>query len=196
MTDWGAHHLDIAQWAIGAQFSGPVEIDSEANLPDTPNGYNVPLDFQATMTYANGVVMEIFDTGASGITFEGDDGSIFVDRGKISGDAVDALEKDPLDKADYKMYAHDLPDRELRTGKLASLVNHMANFFDCVRTRETPISDVVSQHRSATVCHLGNLSMLLGRKLKWDPDAEQFVGDAEANALLSREQRKGYEIKA
>jgi len=72
----------------------------------------------------------------------------------------------------------------------------MGNFFDCVKTRETPISDVVSQHRSVSVCHLANISMRLGRKLKWDPLQEQFLADEEANQWLSRPQRKGYEIEA
>jgi len=196
MTDWGAHHLDIAQWAIGAQLSGPVEIDGKAKFPGIANGYNVPIDFEATMTYGNGVVMRVLDSGENGITFEGDDGTIFVNRSKITGEPVDALKDDPLDKADYKLYPHDLPERELRTGKQASLINHMANFFHCVRTRKTPIADVVSQHRSASVCHLPSMSMALGRKLKWDPEAERFVDDAEADALLGREQREGYEIKA
>ena len=70
----------------------------------------------------------------------------------------------------------------------------MGNFFDCVQSRRTPISDVESQHRSVTTCHLGNISMQLGRKLKWDPEAESFVRDEEANRLLSRDQRSGFEV--
>lgn len=196
MTDWGAHHLDIGQWGMGMQFWGPVEVEGKAKFPSTPDGYNVAMDFEATLTYADGTVMRVLDAGTNGITFEGDDGSIFVNRSKITGEPIDALKDDPLDKSDYKLYAHDLPERELRTGKLASLINHMANFFDCVRTRNTPIADVVSQHRSASICHLANISCQLDRKLRWDPEAERFVGDAEADALLSREQRQGYEIKA
>ena len=195
MTDWGAHHLDIAQWALGMQFSGPVEIDGKARFPKVRNGYNVPIDFEATLAYPGGIEMRILDSGENGITFEGDDGRIFVNRSKITGEAVDALQDDPLDRDEYRMYAHDLPEAEPRTGKLASLINHMENFFRCVRTRTTPISDVVSQHRSASVCHLANISMELGRKLKWDPAAERFVDDPEANALLSRTQREGYEVK-
>jgi myo-inositol 2-dehydrogenase / D-chiro-inositol 1-dehydrogenase len=72
----------------------------------------------------------------------------------------------------------------------------MGNFFDCVRTRRTPISDVASQHRSVSVCHLANIAMRLGRKLRWDPEAELFVGDDEANGHLSRTQRQGFEIRA
>lgn len=196
MTDWGAHHLDIGQWGMGMQFWGPVEVEGKAKFPSTPDGYNVAMDFEATLTYADGTVMRVLDAGTNGITFEGDDGTIFVNRSKVTGEPVDALKDDSLDKSDYKLYAHDLPERELRTGKLASLINHMANFFDCVRTRNTPIADVVSQHRSASICHLANISCQLDRKLKWDPEAERFVGDAEADALLSREQRQGYEMKA
>ena len=92
------------------------------------------------------------------------------------------------------LYAHDNLDRPPRMGKIDSTLNHMGNFFDCVKTRNTPISDVVSQHRSATTCHLGNIAMRLDRPLRWDPQQEQFVGDEEANRWLSRPQRKGYEI--
>ncbi len=196
MTDWGAHHLDIAQWAIGMQFSGPLEVRGNARFPRIANGYNVPIDFEATLTYPGGVEMSVLDTGENGITFEGADGTIFVSRSKLSGALVDALRDDPLPVEEYGLYEDDLPDAQPRTGKLASLVSHMANFFRCVRTRNTPISDVVSQHRSATVCHLANIAMEVGRRLTWDPEAEQFVDDAGANALLQREQRDGYGIEA
>ena len=79
-------------------------------------------------------------------------------------------------------------------GKLDSIVNHMGNFFDCVKDRKTPISSVVTQHRSASVCHLANISMRLGRKLAWDPVKEEFLGDEEANRWLSRPRRKPHEI--
>jgi hypothetical protein len=72
----------------------------------------------------------------------------------------------------------------------------MGNFFDCVQTRQQPISDVASQHRSVTTCHLGNIALRLGRSLRWDAQAERFVGDDEANTWLRRTQRRGYEITA
>jgi hypothetical protein len=92
------------------------------------------------------------------------------------------------------LYAHDNRDRRIRMGKHDSIINHMGNFFDCVQSRNAPIADVESQHRSVSVCHLANIAMRLGRKLKWDPSTEQFIGDAEAHTWLSREQRKGFEI--
>jgi predicted dehydrogenase len=195
MTDWGAHHIDIAQWGIGADASGPLEIDGKAEFPDVHNGYDVATKFSARLRYANGVEMVIDDEGRNGVTFEGEDGRVFVNRGTISGKPLEGLREDPLARDRFKLYAHDNLARPPRMGKLDAIVNHMGNFFDCVKTRKTPISDVVSQHRSASVCHLANISMRLGRKLAWDPAKEQFLSDDEANRCLSRLQRTPYEVR-
>ena len=192
MTDWGAHHLDIAQWAIG---SLPIEVDGRATFPSTPGGYNVALDFSARYQYPGGVEMTVADSGRNGITLSGTEGRIFVNRGAIAGQPVEDLSRNPLPRERFKVYGFDNLDRPERVGKLDASVNHMGNFFDCVRSRRMPISDVVSQHRSATTCHLGNISMRLGRKLTWDPQKEQFVGDDEANTWLSRQQRKPYKVE-
>jgi hypothetical protein len=95
-----------------------------------------------------------------------------------------------------RVYPHDNFDRPPRAGKLDAIVNHMGNFFDCIRGRQTPISDVESQHRSVTVCHLGNIAMWLGRKLTWDPAQEVFPDDQVACAELSRPQRAPYQVRA
>jgi hypothetical protein len=191
MTDTGAHHLDIAQWAIGEY---PVEIESKAKLPHVANGYNVALDFQVTYRYPSGVVMSVRDTGRNGILFQGSEGRLFVNRGTLSGAPVDELAKDPLPRESFSLYDFDNLERPPRSGKLDAIVNHMGNYFDCVHARRRPISDVESQHRSATTCHLGNISMWLGRPLKWDATAEQFVNDAEADSRLRREHRAGFEV--
>lgn len=196
MTDWGAHHMDIAQWGIGADTSGPVEIHGKAEFPNVPNGYNVATKFSARLVYANGVELTVDDEGRNGVMFEGEDGRIFVNRGTISGKPVEDLESNPLPREQFKLYAFDNLSRPPRMGKLDAIVNHMGNFFDCVKSRKTPISDVVSQHRSASVCHLANISMRLGRKLRWDPGQQQFIGDEEANRWLRRPQRPGYEVRA
>lgn len=204
MTDWGAHHVDIAQWAMGMQHSGPVSIDGRGRLPNILNGYNVPIDYEATLVYPDGCVMEIRDTGRRGIMFEGDKGRIFVNRGTLAGKPVEQLPDDPLPETDYQLYRHDNLTRAGKTatdefelaGNYPPIANHVANFFDCVRTKNTPISDVFSQHRSVSTCHLVNLSIRLGRKLTWDPEREFFVGDDEANLYLKREQRQGFEIQA
>ena len=194
MTDWGAHHMDIAQWAIGLDHSGPVEIDGTATFPKVPNGYNVATSFGAKMLYANGVKLEVADHGRNGLVFTGDKGRIFVNRGVLSGKPVEDLKDNPLPRESYNLYAHDNLSRPPRMGKHDAILNHMGNFFDCLQTRNLPISDIVSQHRTASVCHLANISMHLGRKLKWDPEKELFIADPEADRRLSREQRKAYRI--
>jgi myo-inositol 2-dehydrogenase / D-chiro-inositol 1-dehydrogenase len=191
MTDWGAHHMDIAQWGIG---ENPIEIDGKAKFPNVKNGYNVALDYNATYRYPSGAIMTVSDTGRNGIMFTGTEGRIFVNRGTISGKPVEDLEDNPLPRDKFNLYDSDNLDRPERFGKLDAIVNHMGNFFDCLKTRKQPISDVDSQHRSVSTCHLGNISMHLGRKLTWDPEKELFVGDDEANGMLSREQRAPYAI--
>lgn len=191
MTDWGAHHVDIAQWAIN---SLPVHIAGKGTHPDVKDGYNVAIDFGATIQYANGVEMVIADEGRNGIMFEGDKGRMFVNRGTVAGVAVDKLKSQPLPREKYTLYKHDNLSRPARMGKLDAIINHMGNFFDCVHSRKTPISDLEGQHRSVSTCHLANISLRLGRDLKWDPKKEMFIGDSEANAWLKREQREGYEI--
>lgn len=191
MTDWGAHHLDIAQWGIN---SLPVEIDGQAKYPEVADGYNVAIDFGVSYKYANGVTMTVADNGRNGIMFTGDAGRIFVNRGSIQGKPVEDLASNPLERKDWKVYDFDNLDRPERMGKLDAIVNHMGNFFDCVASRRTPVSDIESQHRSVSTCHLGNISMRLGRKLQWNPESESFLNDSEAGKLLSRHQRAGYEI--
>ena len=191
MTDWGAHHLDIAQWGIN---SLPVEVQGTAKYPTTPDAFNVAIDFEANYRFANGVQMRVLDHGRNGIMFTGSDGRIFVNRGTLSGKPVEDLASNPLRQQDFTVYDFDNLDRPERAGKLDAIINHMGNFFDCIKSRRTPISNVESQHRSVSTCHLGNIAMRIGRTLKWDPEREEFTGDAEANALLSREQRGGFEV--
>ncbi len=191
MTDWGAHHIDIAQWGIGGL---PVKIEGTAKYPHIENGYDVPIDFEAHYTYDNGVTMRVLDHGRNGILFEGSEGRLFVNRGTVAGKVVDALATKPFPRESFLLYDFDNLSRPPRAGKLDAIINHMGNFFDCVETRRTPLSDCESQHRSVSTCHLGNLAMKLGRPLKWDPQREVFPGDEQANALLSRPQRSGYEV--
>ncbi len=191
MTDWGAHHIDIAQWGID---SLPVEFQGTAMNSNIEGGYNVPVDFQARVTYANGVVMNISDTGDNGILFTGDQGRLFVNRGKITGLPIEELQKRPLPRQDWKAYAFDNLEQPLRSGKLDAITSHMHNFFECITTKKPTISDVFSQHRSVSTCHLANIAIRLGRPLRWDAENEVFVDDQQANEMLSRQQRQGFEI--
>jgi len=191
MTDWGAHHLDIAQWGIDAL---PVAFQGTAKNPGSDGGYNVPVDFEAKVTFANGVVMNIRDNGDNGILFTGDDGRLFVNRGKITGAPVEELSINPLPFQEWKAYGHDNHEQPLRSGKLESIISHMHNFFECIQTKNPTISEVQSQHRSVSTCHLANIAIRLGRPIGWDPIAEVCIDDPQANQMLSREQRKGFEI--
>jgi len=193
LTDWGAHHVDIARWAINAE---PIEIEGTAAYPTSPNGYDVPIDFSVRYRFANGVELTVADHGRNGILFTGSAGRIFVNRENLSGTAVDALEDRPLPSEAFTLYDFDNRSRPERSGKIDAIVNHMGNFFDCVAARRQPIADVEAGHRSVSVCHLGNIACRLGRKLAWDPAAERFVSDADADAMLARPQRPGFEVRA
>lgn len=183
-TDWGAHHLDIAQWALDAP--GPLTIDgSKTVLPAIPGGYNTPKEPRIAYTYPNDVTLEL-TTGDEFVIFEGDKGRIRVNRGRVTGKPIEAQDadkslQDVTQKAMTELYKGSKPG------------NHMRNFFEAVESRQQPISDVESQHRSVTGCHLGNISCRLQRKLTWDAATEKFVGDDEANGMLSREQRAPYQ---
>lgn len=194
MTDWGAHHLDIGQWVIG---ENPVRIETTAEFAQpassSNNYFNVAKDFNARFIYPSGVVMNVSDSGRNGIMFNGSEGRIFVNRGTISGRPVEDLEKTPLPRESWNAYSQDNASRSLKAGKLEAIVNHMGNFFDCIETRQQPISDIESSHRSVTTCHLGNISMRLARSLDWDGKSESILNDTEAQQWQSREQRPGFE---
>jgi predicted dehydrogenase len=175
MTNFGAHHIDIAQWGIGADESGPREVEGAATFH--PKGWHeVTETCRINYKYADGVTM-IVGQGQKdipqGATFVGSKGKIFVTRGKITSDPADIL-AEPLKDSDVHLYASG---------------NHHQNFLDCIQSRKLPICDVEIGHRSATACHLGNIAVRLGRKIEWDPVKEQIVGDPEANAMVSRPYR-------
>ncbi len=191
MTDWGAHHIDIAHWGINSQ---PVKIEGTATYPEVADGYNVAKDFSVKYTYANGVELTVLDSGRNGIMFTGTEGRIFVNRESLTGKPVEDLATHPLPREAFQLYDFDNLTRPERVGKLDAIVNHVGNFFDCVAAKRKPLSDIEGQHRSVSVCHLGNIAMRVGRPLTWNPETEEFPGDAEANGHLKREQRAGFEV--
>lgn len=171
MTNFGAHNLDIAQWGNGTQYSGPVEVEGTGEFPTT-GIYNVPVRYKINYKYANGVELLCDSTGFDAL-FEGTDGWVRVNRGRIDANPKSLLNS-PI-----------LPHEE----HLYESQSHRVNFLDCVRTRRQPIANAEIGHRTATMCHLGNIACLLGRKLNWNPETERFVNDPEADRLLSREYR-------
>jgi myo-inositol 2-dehydrogenase / D-chiro-inositol 1-dehydrogenase len=187
MTDWGAHHMDAAHWALDT--AGPLAIDgSPTKMPGIPGGYNTPKYPIVRYAYPNDVLLEVVAEN-EGVTFEGDKGRIFVNRGRITGAPIEEQDANPQLKQQTLEAA-----KALFKGNTAKLGDHMGNFFEAFKHNLPTVSDVVSQHRTVSACHLGNISMRLGRKIQWDAAKEEIVGDAEAAAMLKREQRKPYEF--
>ena len=203
MTDWGAHHVDIGQWGLGHELTGPVEIEGEGNFPnipddfdpvafyagkqEIPNGYNTATTFKVTATFADGAKLVIQHGPDNGVWFEGDRGRIFVNRGRISGRPIEELtdaDREWLNEETAKLYK----GAPFQGG-------HMGNFFWCIENDAEPVSDVFTHHRAVSTCHMANHAMLLGRKLRWDPKREVFRGDDVANALIARPRRAPYDIK-
>ncbi len=151
--------------------------------------------FAATIRYQNGVVMEINDEGRNGILFEGDKGRMFVNRGSISGVPVEATCQDirfPVSHSGFTTSIISIAPSGLASWMRSSIT--WVTFLTASSRGKQPISDLESQHRSVTTCHLANISIRTGRPLKWDPDAERILGDDEAAAMQSRPQREGFEV--
>lgn len=175
-TNFGAHHLDIAQWALGMDESGPASVEGAATF-NANKWFETPETAKLVYRYASGVTL-LCSLGKGGypdgVTFEGEKGTIHVNRG---GMTPKELANAPT--GDVKLYVSN---------------NHHANWLDCVKTRKLPICDVEIGHRSATVCHLGNIALRIGRKVAWDPAKEEIVGDKEAAAMLSRPYREPWKL--
>lgn len=193
-TNFGAHHLDIAQWGLGMNHSGPVSVEGTAVYH--PKGwYETPDSTVMKYEYANGVVMNCRQTPGTpsskqGTEFICEKGTVFVCRGGITASSADVFG------------SMDIPAPMARDGAVVTLPKehkkdannaHVQDFIDCVKSRETPSADISIGHRSATVCHLGNISVRSGKKLNWDPKTESF-DDAESNKWLTKEYRKPYQM--
>ncbi len=177
MTNFGAHHLDIAQWGLGMDESGPISCEGQARYH--PKGwYEVPEWCEAIWHYANGVKLICTQGGKGGTEFLGDKGRVHVTRGKIEADPKELL-TEKLDEAAVRLYVSK---------------NHHANWLECIKSRQLPICDVEIGHRSATVCHLGNIAIRLGRKIRWDPAKEVMIGDADAAAMVSKPYRSPWRL--
>ena len=194
-TDWGAHHVDIALWAIdeNGEGSGPVEIDGtdarhpvpfENGYPTKDDSYNSAHDFNVVAKFAGGAEMHITSRGDNGILFEGEKGRFFVNRGKISGQPIE----ENWDKDQFG------PDQlsELYKGK--PFEGHKQNFYRCIADGGLPVSDVYSHVQTMNTCHLAAIAARLNRVIKWDAKAEKITGDDQAAAFFARTPRAGFEI--
>ena len=187
---WGIHHVDIAQWGNGSDDTGPVEVRGSGRLPEDGIA-DTWIEFEVEHLYANGVRMIHMNTAAAmkraeqfklhrglGILFVGSDGWVLVGR-----DFIDAEPKELLD-------VRFAPDEQL----LQRSTNHRRNFIECVRSRKETISPIDAASRSDTICHLDDIAMRLGRKLKWDPQNEVFINDQQANRMLGRPMRSPWHL--
>ena len=187
MTNWGAHHIDIGHWGIGCDDSGPLEVWAENVEYHPENAHEVPEKCRVTMKYADprvqgNVITMIVGQGQrdipGGTTFIGSEGTIHVNRGKISSDPGDIL-KQPLNDEDVHLYDSG---------------SHKGNFIACIKSGELPICDVEIGHRSAIACHLANIACRTGERFKWDPVKEEVIDNDVAAALVTRDYRKPWSL--
>ncbi len=167
ITDWGAHHFDIVQWALGMDESGPVEIIP----PSAPNAQS-----GVRFRYASGV--PVVHTPGNGITFHGSEGRILVNRGKF--------ESTPESLVEIPLESHKIQLQESN--------DHIGNWLECIVTRKRPICDVEVGARTVTVCHLANLAYWNGQRLEWDPEEESFVNGHGDNAWRDRIYREPWSL--
>ncbi|MHC4079857.1 MAG: Gfo/Idh/MocA family protein [Planctomycetota bacterium] len=177
LTDWGAHHIDIAQWALGRMESGPVLIEGAGEFP-RDGLWNAAIHYELNCTYDDGVRLVVTSRFENGVKFEGDDGWIFVNRGRIEAGPESLLgstigpNEDRLDRS----------------------TNHHQNFLDCVRSRRQPVAPIEHAHRTITIAHLGNIAMQGRRPVRWNPDTEEIVGDPTASRLLDVAMREPWRL--
>ena len=189
MTGTGAHGFDQIQWALNMDHTGPVEVWSEGGKLDAPV-YTKPESRgrgnrlcsrgrRVRFRYSNGIVVRLEEgEPAAGAVFVGDGGKIRIGNNTLDSNPPE-IAAQPPDDLKIRLPVSD---------------NHIQNWFHCIKSRERPIADVEIGHRSAVVCHLGNIARWVGRRLQWDPEKETFPGDEEANQYLDRPRRKPYEL--
>jgi predicted dehydrogenase len=180
ITDWGGHHPDIAQWGMGTELTGPTAIRNGQAQWAKEKIWNTAVDYYFEAHYASGVVMTVSSRLRGGVTFRGSEGTVWVNRGAIEATPESLLDWQPKEN-DIHLYRSD---------------NHARNFIDCVISRKETAAPIEQAHRSITIAHLGNISLRLGRDLRWDPAQEQVIGDETANQMLSRPMRKPWSINA
>jgi predicted dehydrogenase len=181
LTDWAGHHVDIAHWALGLDYTGPVEIEGKGLYP-RDGTFDVPTQYKFTCKYANGLTLTVANDRQQpmgmGTVWYGEKGWIHVKRGLLEA-SDERILKEVIGPNEIKLYRSD---------------DHQQNFLNCVRSRKETVAPIEIAHRSISVGLLGEIAMLLGRKLRWDPDKEQFVNDDIANRMLRRSMRSPWHL--
>ena len=173
LTDWGAHFIDMAHWGMGAENTGPVEIEGKGTFPPKSDVWNTATAWNIECRYANGVKMLITNQGG-GVKFVGEEGTV-----TLSGSEPKSIWESKIGPDEIHLYKSN---------------DHYANFVDSVISRERTAAPVDVAHRSITPAHLGNVAIRLGRKLRWNPEQEGFIGDSQANSMLSRPYRSPWRL--
>ncbi len=177
LCDWGAHHIDIAQWGLGTLESGPVEIEGKGDYP-RDGLWTTAVNYHFTATYDTGAKLIVDNAFQQGVKFEGDEGWVFVKRGKI-----DAEPKSLLTSVIGPNEIHLYPSGD-----------HRRNFLDCVRSRLETAAPIEHAHRTISIAHLANIAMLLGREIRWDPVTERIIGDPDAERMTDRALREPWRL--
>lgn len=188
ITGWGAHHYDILHWALDCELGGPSRVEGRADFPRN-SIWNVHGAYHVQLTYPRGVTVVVSDKFPNGLKFIGDEGWIFCSRGSVAtkDPSVPRGRLQPLHASDPKLIDPKGVSVELERSE-----EHHLNWLACVRSRKRPIVPAPVAHRGNAACIVSWIAMKLGRPLTWDPQAEKFTGDAEANAMLTRPERAPY----
>jgi predicted dehydrogenase len=187
VTGWGIHHVDCAHFGMGTDLTGPLEVEGTGTFP-TDGLYDTAITWKVDCRYANGMKMIYGDSGSvglMGVKYIGTEGWVHVDRGHLSAEPKGLLNT-VIGPNEIHLYrSGDSPD---------GMYNHHENFLHCIRTRGETICPAEVAHRSTTVCHLTNICLWLRRKVRWDPDKEEFVNDPEAQRYVSRTMRSPWHL--
>jgi hypothetical protein len=178
ITGWGAHHIDTAHWAMDTENTGPVEVTALAEFPKK-GLWNVHGSYHVRARYANGAVMYLSDMYPNGVKFVGEDGWIWVTRGRV------------LNASDPRILRAGVKDGEIRLHKSPNNDHHL-DWLESIRTRQQPAAPAETGHRSCSACLVAHAAMRLNRTVKWDPATEKFLNDPEAQAMVARKQRAPY----
>jgi len=182
LTDWAGHHIDIAHWGLGLDYTGPVQIEGTGEYYSDGGIYDTPRAYWIECKYANGIEMIVANDRklphGMGTAWYGQRGWIHVNRGGLWAEPASLLQE-KIGPGEIHLY---------------NSRDHLQNFLDCVKSRQQTITPAEIAHRSISVGLLGEIAMLLGRKLKWDPDREVFTNDEQANRLLWRPMRSPWQI--
>jgi len=178
VTDWGAHHIDIAHWGLGLTRTGPIEVEGRGEFP-TDGLWDAATSYRFVAKYESGVELIATSAFENGVKWEGDEGWVFVNRGRIDAHPKTLLQE-------------EIGSAEIQLPRAAG--GHHRNFIDCVRSRRDPIAPIEEAHRTITVAHLGNIAMQLGRKVRWNPVTERFLDDPQAERMRDRGLREPWRL--